>query len=403
MEISLLKNELPILFAKPIFMNFNDVIILLLEALDLSQALSIGLFLSLVYRRKKSNLLYLGIFLMVIGLSSFLSIIEQLFTFSAHTELTSLPFNLFLLIPCFLYLYVQKASVLKENKKDYLIFLPGILDVLFGIAVLCFPHYLQGVQDSFYYEFFQILGLIYFPIIVILILLKIRKNSKLLKEQYSSVEDRELKWVGTMVVLILTYLTVFPGIMYYASEFVGILIDSLFWLFVTFWSAYNGLLQQSSKNLIMASTNTTDETIVQASESTPITSTTKPLVKISSDSEKHQEIFSKLEQLIKEEELYLNAELTISDLAQRIHEHPRLISTTINVISGNNFNSYINLFRVEKAKSLLLSGRSKTINIESVGQESGFKSNSSFYNAFKKNLNVTPLQFLKTNETSQAS
>ncbi len=407
METIILNSTQLVLLNKHIFMNFNEVLILLLDTLDLSQALSIGLFLNLVYRRKKSNLLYLGIFLIVIGLSSLISVIEQLNALHSGEEIIIYPFNLYLIIPCFLYLYVQKASILKENKNAYLLFIPGILDIIIGTSILCFADNRTAIQESFVYSAYEVLALMYMPIVIIFILLKIRKNSKLLKQQYSSVENRELKWVGFMGILILVYLSIFPLILYYSTSFIFLLTDTIFWLFITYWSAYNGLLQQTSKNLIALpnsklSSNKLEEiekdNLPQIEIST-INLSTKPII----DSEKHKQIFTEIDTLVKNDALFLNPELTISDIATQINEHPRLISTTINDMSRSNFNSYINLFRVEHAKNLLLSDRSKTINIESIGQESGFKSNSSFYSAFKKNMNLTPLQFIKANQNSKAS
>ena len=407
METVILNSKQSVLLNKHIFMNFDEALILLLDTLDLSQALSIGLFFSLIYRRKKSNLLYLGIFLIVIGLSSLITIFEQLSALYSGDEVLEYPFNLYLIIPCFLYLYVQKASILKENKNAYLLFIPGILDIIIGCSILYFSNNYSIIQESIPYMLYQILSIIYLPIVIILILLKIRKNSNLLKQQYSSVENRELKWVGFMGVIILAYLSIFPLILYYSTSFIFLLTDTIFWLFITYWSAYNGLLQQTSKNLIALpnskpSSNKLEEiekdNLPQIEIST-INLSTKPII----DSEKHKQIFAEIDTLVKNDALFLNPELTISDIATQINEHPRLISTTINDMSGSNFNNYINLFRVEYAKKLLLSDRSKTINIESIGQESGFKSNSSFYSAFKKNMNLTPLQFIKANQNSKAS
>lgn len=337
---------------------------------------------------------------MVIGLASFIDISEKLYALNKGIKAIILPFNLFLIIPCFLYLYVIKASILKEHKKDYLVFIPGIIDILIGIGILCFSTNITEIQNSTVYNIYQIFSLLYFPVIVILILLKIRKNSKLLAQQYSSTENRELRWAGLLVTIILGYMVTFPFIFYFASDFLQQILDSLFWLFVTFWATYNGLLQQTSQNLIVSA----DPINNQKSIDTPQLSITKNKEeKRDVDLEKYTLLFKKIETLIIEDQLFLNPELTISEIGTKIQEHPRLISTTINTISGKNFNTYINLFRVEHAKTLLLSGRSVSINIESIGLESGFKSNSSFYNAFKKNMNLTPLQYLKTkNEHTKA-
>ncbi|MGB0869841.1 MAG: helix-turn-helix domain-containing protein [Flavobacteriales bacterium] len=113
------------------------------------------------------------------------------------------------------------------------------------------------------------------------------------------------------------------------------------------------------------------------------------------DIQHNEEVFNKIDNLVRLEKLYLNEELTIADIANELKLHPRLISTSINLCYHQNFNRYINSYRVEYAKKLLSSNKSKVVNIEIIGNESGFKSNSSFYNSFKKKYGKTPLQFVK--------
>ena len=99
---------------------------------------------------------------------------------------------------------------------------------------------------------------------------------------------------------------------------------------------------------------------------------------------------------MEKEELYLNPDLTIVNVSEHINEHPRLISKVINTLNNENFNSFINRYRVEKAKTMLLNDESNHLNIEGIGNSAGFKSNSSFYTAFKKYQNSTPSKFIKT-------
>ena len=58
-----------------------------------------------------------------------------------------------------------------------------------------------------------------------------------------------------------------------------------------------------------------------------------------------------------------------------------------------NFNNYINSFRVEYAKELLVTNKFSNLSIEGIGIEAGFHSKSTFYAAFKKIENTTPAQY----------
>lgn len=385
-------------YADLTFMNYHQVITLLLEGMDLSLALFLGLFFVLVYNRKKSNLMYLGFFLISIAFSSTVSILESLSYFKELNILSSIPLNVYAIIPAFLYLYVDKTSSLSPSRFRYLLFIPGVIDIIFGLWIINFSDNAMHLQDGILYNCFELFLILFFIYIVFLLFKRIRANTKSIENQYSSIEYRELKWVGYIVVSILFYVFLAPLIAFLLSEFSYSIFDSWFWISITIWSVYNGLLQQKSPNLISDESLNVDNPLSNSQEPKNIELDISP--KVDNDNEKNKTIFLKVDALIKEDELFLNPELTITDISSLVDEHPKLISSIINQVGGQNFNSYINLYRVEKAKSLLISEKGKQYSIESIGQESGFKSNSSFYGAFKKNMNQTPLQFMKANEAS---
>ncbi|RZN82016.1 MAG: AraC family transcriptional regulator [Winogradskyella sp.] len=103
-------------------------------------------------------------------------------------------------------------------------------------------------------------------------------------------------------------------------------------------------------------------------------------------------LITKLEQLMNEEELFKNNNLKSSVVADRLGIPVYKLSKIINKSYNKNFSNYVNEFRVEYAKVLLTSNNNYTI--EAIGQESGFKSKSSFYNAFKKITGKTPSSFI---------
>jgi len=57
---------------------------------------------------------------------------------------------------------------------------------------------------------------------------------------------------------------------------------------------------------------------------------------------------------------------------------------------------------VEHAKELLKNGLTGTITIDGIGVDSGFKSRSTFYEAFKAETGMTPSQYLESLETKKA-
>ncbi len=99
-------------------------------------------------------------------------------------------------------------------------------------------------------------------------------------------------------------------------------------------------------------------------------------------------------QEVKEKELYLNSNITLTKVAKELHISSHILSQFINNNLGKSFSLYVNELRIEKAKELLVSN--KEYSIESIGYESGFNSKSTFYTTFKKVTGQTPADFQKS-------
>jgi YesN/AraC family two-component response regulator len=104
--------------------------------------------------------------------------------------------------------------------------------------------------------------------------------------------------------------------------------------------------------------------------------------------------FNRIKALMSEKHYYKQRNLKLIHIAKELGIPAYQISQVINQTTGESFADFINGFRVEEAKTILLKSYSK-YTIEGIGQEAGFKSRASFYAAFKKHTNLTPSQFLK--------
>ena len=83
------------------------------------------------------------------------------------------------------------------------------------------------------------------------------------------------------------------------------------------------------------------------------------------------------------------------DVSNDVSEHPKRVSQVINQETGKNFKAYINSFRIIDAKAMLNDEKASNLSIEGIGLEVGFKSKSSFYEAFKKETGLTPSGYKK--------
>ncbi|HEV8515592.1 MAG TPA: AraC family transcriptional regulator [Cyclobacteriaceae bacterium] len=106
-----------------------------------------------------------------------------------------------------------------------------------------------------------------------------------------------------------------------------------------------------------------------------------------------EELGKRIKQLLAEEELFTDPNLTVTKLASRVKAPAYLVSKAINFYFEKSFSELLTSSRIKKAEQLLLADGNKTLTIEAIAYESGFNTLSAFYTAFKKINKITPAQF----------
>ena len=99
-----------------------------------------------------------------------------------------------------------------------------------------------------------------------------------------------------------------------------------------------------------------------------------------------------LEALVEGQQLYLNKDLTLTDLAQALHTNRTYVSNYLSQVRRQTFYDYINQLRIQRV-SLPLMQEHPEYKLEYVASESGFASISTFRRAFVKFTGQTPSQF----------
>jgi AraC-like DNA-binding protein len=104
---------------------------------------------------------------------------------------------------------------------------------------------------------------------------------------------------------------------------------------------------------------------------------------------------ARLSELMENQKPYLDSELNLIKLAELIDMTPHQLSYVVNTGFNANFFGYINTYRVEKAKELLLQEEMNKLSVLGIAFESGFNSKTSFNTTFKKITGQTPSEFKK--------
>ena len=109
------------------------------------------------------------------------------------------------------------------------------------------------------------------------------------------------------------------------------------------------------------------------------------------------ELFEKIEALVKEESLYLDFDLKLNTVAEKLEQSIHHISQAINQNAKMSFPDFISSFRIQEAKKKLL--ESKPATIFAISLDVGFNSKAAFYTAFKKHTQMTPTEFKKLHKS----
>lgn len=100
-----------------------------------------------------------------------------------------------------------------------------------------------------------------------------------------------------------------------------------------------------------------------------------------------------LMRLMESEKVYLDRELSLPGLAEKLGIRPDVLSRLINERFERNFNDFINGYRIGEARELLADPDYADAKIAGVAIDCGFRSISAFNTAFKKVVDMTPSQY----------
>ncbi len=122
----------------------------------------------------------------------------------------------------------------------------------------------------------------------------------------------------------------------------------------------------------------------------------KPDVEPVADSgEENTTLVAQIEKEMREARIYRNADLTLDQLSEAVKIPARKLSQIIKTAYGKNFYEFVNAYRVEEAKRLLVAPEYRNRTIMEVYLDAGFNSKSVFNTFFKKLEKMTPSQYKK--------
>ncbi len=325
------------------------------------------------YRSKKIHVnRYLGLFFASLFIELLLMLVHKYYE---HPSINYIPFKFNFLALNFLFFYATETTGIDIKPKFYY-YIPAfieflVLSVIF-ILVLNDSNIHQSIQQSSFQLIYRSLTSVYMILFSILIIRVNLKHQKLLPIHFSNTKYKSLWWLTILCVACIC-LHIFRHLYHtfgLRSEYISVAYCSIA-LLSLYYATISSLVQINIDNVI-------------------------PSQKEAREGKEHLEsILKDVSLYLKENKSYLNPEINLKNFAKEINLTERLISRAINRIENKNFNNYINHYRVEEFKRLLLKDEYKKYSISAIADEVGFSSRASFYKNFKEIAGVSPSDFVK--------
>ena len=370
--------------------NYN--IVSLIDFLGIIQGVLLGVILIFSNRKNRPSL-FLGLFLITFSSGLISTILRDTKLLELYPNLLFLPFEFNFLSPVLLFLYA-KSLIKNLTRKDYWLLLPGIIELIVFFICFCFPpatklKMLVLWEESLWdviYAFIFLLFILYF---IIKIIRLIRKHQIQVGNYFSDIQNRELKWVKLVAwYQIATFLALIVSI-FLVNIVPDIYLEVLFALvnvIFIYWVSLHGLKQARIEIPIFSEQSINEEKEEKLN--------VENIVKEKQENSLEDD-FQYILKIIENEKPYINPELTLTGLADLTQMSTKKLSHIINQKATVNFNTFINEYRIEEAKKMLINPEFNHLNVVGIGYEVGFNSKATFYNVFKKMTDTTPAKFKK--------
>jgi AraC-like DNA-binding protein len=336
-------------------------------------------------------LIYLGFYTGIYGLFS-----DQLFT---DFHLLSVSFiSLLLLHGPFLFLYVSALinHKIRFSRAKLLHFVPFVLFNLYVIIASFYPEFSEGIrldhvevdhQAPWLFNFFLLLTVISGPFYFVLSMSLFKKLDIDIFNNFSSYEHVDLDWLRKLVYIfgaIWTILMIFATLHHVLHLFS--------WVFCT-----HGLtLSLSAFIILIGYYGLKQKEIFIHFPDRNVEYVTEPKAKYAGISLSATEIevyINKIKQFMEAEKPYLDADISLPELANKLEIPSHHLSRVINEQLGTNFFDFINQYRIEEVKARINNPEFDKLSLLGIAFDSGFNTKSAFNRVFKKMTGLTPSEY----------
>jgi AraC-like DNA-binding protein len=359
--------------------------------LGIVQGFFLGSLLILIDSPNRRANRFLGLLFICFSISISHFFLKREDLYPAFPHLVGLPFPVLFLFGPLFYFYVRVLTdrTLKLHPLQLLHALPFVLMVLAALPLYLSSAeeklaYTRGLDDATGVHMGLILGavqVVHISVYVMAVRHNLRKYDRRIRDTNSSIEKINLRWlwIGTT-----NFIVVFGMILaFILIQALGAHVLPIYDVavpisvsIIIYSMGYIGLRQPA-----IFSPQEESSTTARKYEKSTLTA------------DKGRELAARLKEYMDRERPYLDSELTLPGLAERLAVPPHHISQVVNESLGLNFFDFVNGYRVEEARRLLQDPAKSAYTVLAVAEEAGFNSKTAFNTAFKKLTGQTPSAF----------
>jgi len=240
------------------------------------------------------------------------------------------------------------------------------------------------IKNDLPWQFYLINALMYVHIFVYLGLTykSLWKYRQIIKNKYSQIDQINLDWLSFSINTfgLLTFVSLiqsFIGLAENRSVFIATFVLLLIFIF---YFVNKVILKALRQPEIFAGIAQNETSKYLGSNLTP---------------SQIEEYKKQLLALLRTEKPFLNPQVSLTDLSEKLSVSSKHLSQVINQSFNKSFFDFINTFRIQEVKQILKESKDDKLTVLEAMYQAGFNSKSSFNTAFKKETGQTPTQFRK--------
>lgn len=258
------------------------------------------------------------------------------------------------------------------------------------VSLLISRHMIPGSAEEFIdnevpWQFYLVSAMMYAHVYIYLGMTykSLARYRTIIKNKYSSIDQINLDWLSFALktFALLTFISLIHNFIALAENRTVFMVTLILLLIFVFYFVNRVILKALRQPEIFAGIARDEMVKYQGSKLTV---------------DQVEEDKTKLLALIDTEKPYLNPQISLPDLSEKLSISTKHLSQVINQSFDKSFFDLINSYRIREAQQILQESGDDKLTVLEVMYRVGFNSKSSFNTAFKKETGLTPTEFRRS-------